>query len=353
MMTHFKLKNSNTPAPKVDQKLIDSMLNALINGASCSEAMTLSRYSANEIWAKNGDKINAQKDKGSIRFEGRLLKGGIWNEKTQNFIDASRHFTYALKNNTLEVSSVCQKQSFSIINYDKDKESFGIKLGFNPLKEVAVVINVASSMRDYVLALKEIALYLADHLLKSEDVKNYGLISLVSFAYYQANYLGTFNKAQDFADAVNKLTLMNAPTMMVNYALIEAMKHFTKDNGLKKEIYLISDGNPVDMRNSSYMLSLTQNLNRNIVKNSGGCEDNCVKIHSFALGKDLDYIKNLAQETKGKAFEISSVLDFKKSVLVLSNDGKAINPKEIGNEIIPSKTHKIYDPDDPDDNPPF
>ena len=98
------------------------------------------------------------------------------------------------------------------------------------------------------------------------------------------------------------------------------------------------------------MLYLTKNLNRNIVQNSGGSKKNWVTIHTLALSKNLNALKELTLAPGGNFYEPSSTYEFKKLLLRLCNNGKDVDPREI-NVIVPSKTHKIYDPDNPD-NPP-
>ena len=87
------------------------------------------------------------------------------------------------------------------------------------------------------------------------------------------------------------------------------------------------------------------------VKNTKDNADNRVKIHTFALSKDLDFLKKVAQITGGTYNEANNVYDFKKQILSVSNDGKPFDMRELNNEIRPSKTNKINDPDDPN-NPP-
>lgn len=349
MKAKFLTSSCENKLPKVDQQLIDSMLYELIYGVSCSQTMPLFTVSSNEIWVKSGETLNATKQRGKIRFVGRILQGGIWSDEKKLYMCPSKHFSYILEGCILTVNALCEKQSFYITDFDKDRADFGIKLTHKAGKEIALVVNLANSMRDYLFALREIAIYLGSHLFK--DSNTYTKVSLVGFSYYTADDYGTFTSAQSLAKALQALKINNVRTQMINYALILAMSNFTKDNTLSKELYLITDGEAVDMRNSEYMLELTKNLNKNIIKDHPEKKENWVKIHTFALGGDYDYLKNLAIQSNGQYHDPKSILEFKKQILVLSNDGKMVDPKEIGNEIRPNKTHKIYDPNDPD-NPP-
>jgi len=351
----FSLTYAKDPSiPEVDEKLIESKLRSLIYGFECSQMQKVSQFDSSVLWVKDKDKLNAQNISSKIRyirFAGEILNGGVWDLKTQSYVSADRQFMYFLKDSNLIVQSVCDKQQFALSNFDKQRDSFHLKLRTKPTKEIAIVINVADSMKDYVLAFKEIAPSLAKHIFKEgEDV--YAKITLVSFSSNDIKDFDDVFNVQDFVEEANTLQTANTQSQMINYALIKAMSHFTKDNGLEKEIYLITDSGLNDEENAQRMLKLTKNLNDNSVFNSGGSKENWVSIHTFSLRKNVSFLENLAQETGGNFYTPKSIYDFKKTLLKLSNDGKDVDPSEIHNEIIPSKTHKMYDPDDPDDNPP-
>lgn len=335
----------------IDEHYFNQMLYSLIFGASCDEkvAHQHSAFSPNTITVYNGSSIDGLKyDENSkqskiIRFAGNFLVGGI--KENANFISADRAISYALQNDTLSVKSVCDKQSFSILHFKNG--DFNIKLGTNPTKELAIVINANSSMQKYNAALKEIAPFIAQNIFK--DGQNYAKISLVFFSGLDSTELGTFYDEQSFTKALNKVKGRDAQTRMLNLSLIKAMSNFTKDNGLTKEIYLISNAEPSDMQNSQKVLTLTSNLNQNIVKNSKNKAQNLVKIHTFAIGADLKYLKDLAQATNGTYHKASNAYDFKKQILTTSNDGKDFDMRKIDKEIRINKAHKAYDPDNPDE----
>lgn len=351
----FSLSYAKDPSiPEVDEKLIENQLRSLIYGFECNTMQKVSHFDSSVLWVKDKDKLNAQNISNKIhyiRFAGEILNGGIWDTKAQAYVSPDRQFMYFLKDNNLVVQSVCDKQQFFLNNFDKQSDSFHLKLRTKPTKEVAIVLNVANSMRDYVLAFKEIAPNLAGHIFEdlSEDV--YAKITLVSFSSNDVKDFDDVFNTQDFVEETKTLQTTNTQSQMINYALIKAMSHFTKDNGLKKEIYLITDSGLNDTHNAQRMLKLTKNLNDNSVFNSKGSKDNWVKIHTFSLKQNVPFLENLSKETEGNFYTPKNVYDFKKILLTLSNDGKDINPSEIHNEIIPSKTNKIYDPDNPNDNP--
>ncbi|AWI34188.1 VWA domain-containing protein [Helicobacter apodemus] len=343
--------NTLAKIPEVDEKLIDTMLSRLIYGAKCDEMAMISHFDPSVLWVYDKDTVNIQKISDKIRylrFAGKILSGGI-SSGNSTYTSPGRDFFYTLNGTDLEVTSICDKQHLILSNYDKEKEPYNLKLREKPAKEVAIVINVANSMKDYIFAFKDIAPLIAQHILE-KDKDSYAKITLVSFSDYDVEDYDDVLSPSEFVENAKKLKALKSYTKFVNYALIKAMSHFTKDNGLKKEIYLITDGDPNDMGNVDKMLYLTKNLNHNIVQNSGGSKKNWVTIHTLALNKNLNALKELALATGGNFYEPSSAYEFKKLLLRLSNNGKDVDPREI-NVIIPSKTHKIYDPDNPD-NPP-
>ncbi|TLD86167.1 hypothetical protein [Helicobacter sp. MIT 05-5294] len=79
------------------------------------------------------------------------------------------------------------------------------------------------------------------HIFKDEIGEAYAKIKLVTFSSYDVKDFDDVIHIGDFINDVNALPTKRGSSKMVNCALITAMSHFTKDNGLKKEIYLITD----------------------------------------------------------------------------------------------------------------
>ena len=343
---------------KINEAYMDKALHTLIYGETCEDKSDRAKAeriiipAQGVINVKNNSTIDTAKytdaKTRAIAFLGDILHGGIYDTKQNLYISADRRFSYALNDSTLEIKAICEKQAFTLINFTNG--DFGLHLSKNPTKEVAIVINFNNSMWRYTGAFKDIASFVAKHILGEKD-KQYAKISLITFSYLWQQDLGTFYDTKSFANALSTAKGMESDTVVFNAALIKAMQNFTKDNGLKKEIYLITNGTPGDMRNAEKMLALTQNLNANIVKNTKDNVDNRVKIHTFALSPNLGFLKKVAQITGGTYNEANNAYDFKKQLLTLSNDGKPFDMRELDNEIRPNKTHKIYDPDDPHNKP--
>ena len=346
----------------IDEAYIDKELRALIYGADCADSVQIAPRSTSPkgaINANNNATIDSTKypdtKSRTIAFGGSVLYGGIF-DGTSNanaYLSADRKISYTLTSGTLdsgtlEVKAICEKQGFRIANFRNG--DFNIYLSKNPTKEVAIALNVNTSMSGYIEAFKEIAPFVAKHILGDRE-KQFAKISLITFSYSWVYDLGTFYDAQEFANALEKAKGIKSDTVVFNHALIKSMKNFTKDNGLKKEVYLITNGSPGDMLKADKMLAMIKNLNANITKNTATNADNRVKIHAFALSPNLEFLKNVAKITGGTYNEANNSYDFKKQILTLSNGGKPFDMGDIDNQIRPSKTHKIYDPDNPQDKP--
>lgn len=348
------METIGTDSPELNEDFINQQLRRLISGPDCDEPRMGRMYKPSQglIYVRDKDTVDGSRS-GRIMFEGQVLRGGI-REGDGQYLSDDRSFRYQLGEGSLTVTSVCTQQSITVTNFSRESQSLGINLSDKPEREVAIVLNLAKSMGEYVVAFKDIAPYVAAHILKPTLAPPiYAKLTLVTFTSLSKDDRGTFYKVDDFVRAVNGLKVLDSQTRMMNYALINGMANFTKDNKLRKEVILIADGLPDDPQNMERMLQLTQNLNQNIARNSGGCKDNCVKIHTIALAPDLEFLQKLAAVTEGQFFHAGNVFDFKKQLLSLCAGGKPFDMRELDNVIRPSKNHKMWDPDDPNDKPPL
>ena len=341
-------ENSNQP-PEINQEILDSLLKDLMQGQTCGpqSQQIVIQPSPQAIQARDGDTIDAGERTGFVVLDGERLRGGCLSTDG-TYISDNGKFQYTLQEQSLQVQAVCTGHAITITNFSQEQQGLGIKLCPEMGKEVSIVINSAASAQDFVAAFKRIARNVARHILKPEDKPRfYGKITLVSTSYLWTESLGTFYDEEEFTGAANQISTKNTETRMLFYALLTAMRHFTKNNRLKKEIYLITDGLPSDTKQQEAVLSLTQTINRNITRDDAGCTDYCVRIHTFALAQGLGYLKELAQTTGGTFHETTDVLEFKRQLLTLSNDGNPVHPGEMNNEIHYSKANKLWDPDNP------
>ncbi|MGX3045369.1 hypothetical protein [Helicobacter sp. T3_23-1056] len=308
------------------------------------------------IFAKNGDSIDANNYPNTlylnIIFNNDLLVGGIFDEAQKLYKSPDRELLYTLEGDTLTIKNIPQNQHFTITHFSDG--DFNIYLSKNPTKEVAIVLNTNKSMSNYISALKGIAPFVGEHILGDRS-KQFAKISLVTFTYIRLSERGTFYDVQDFANTLNGVNANNIASSdnMVNLSLIMGMRHFTNANGLKKEVFLITDGAADDPQNLQRVLSTAKNLKTHL---TGTDKDNLLKIHIFAIkpfnsrksaSENVRLLKNIANATGGTYNEIENVVELKEKVLLFSNDGKPFDKKEIGNEIRIIETHKIDDPDKP------
>lgn len=332
--------------PKIDEEYINAALYRLIDGASCDKTGEEQNKIMinNPIHVNNNDKLDASNLKGTLVFEGNALIGGIYDEQRTAYLSDDLAYSFHVKDNVLTVNSICSKQSFVVQNFDQSSTLLNLNLSKKPNKEIALVLCTTSSMNKYVFALKEIAPFFAKQLFKPQS---YTKVSIVKFANLRTDDLGTFYDPTGFVNALKNINTLDSDTRLLYYSCIKAMENFTKDNKLKKELYLLCNDVASDASRTKEMLKLTQNLNKNIIKNSKGSLDNCVKIHSFSLDKELDFLQDLAHITGGSFYYADNSYNFKKALLNQSSGG-TFDMREIDNEIRPAKNHKMHD----DDNPP-
>lgn len=331
---------------KIDDDFINVSLKRLIVGATCEEGKASKLLPQKGlIYVQDKQVLDASTLKGLLVFEGNILRGGIYEAKNNYYISDTRDYTYTMEGSDLCIASICSSQSFVLKNFDEKSNALGIKLSKNPTKEIGIVVCITKEMNGYIFALKEIAPFLAKHLFGGDGA--YAKVTLVSFAGFDANDIGTFYDVQGLVDAINALNVVDSHTRMLYLSIIKAMQNFTKDNGLQKEIYLISNAEESDPQNLKRMLPLTENLNRNIAKHSDGSKENCVQIHCFSVINSIDSFKELSRITNGHFYYAHNSYDFKKNLLTQSSGG-TFDMREISTEIRPSKTHKMHD-----DTPPM
>ena len=306
------------------------------------------------IIAKNGDVIDgngyANTTYYNIIFNNNVLVGGIFDDKQNLYKSPDREIIYTLSGDTLEIKDIPQNTRFTITHFSDG--DFNIYLSKNPTKEVAIVLNINKTMSNYLNALKDIAPFVGNHILGDRQ-KQFAKISLVTFTYIRLHDWGTFYETQDFVDALNGVgaNSIDSSDNMVNLALIMGMRNFTNVNGLKKEVFLITNGASDDPHNLDRMLSAAKGLKAQPTSED---KDNLLKIHIFAIKPfnsrkstdvNIALLESIANATGGTYNEIENVVELKEKVLLFSNDGKAFDKKEIGNEIRIIKTQKIEDPD--------
>ena len=334
----------------IDEKVVFEKLSNLINGMDCSkQSLEQHKEQQGVIYAKNGESIQSSSTDKRICFADRILNGGIL-QKDGSYISDDKQFIYSLDTSgtgLLRITSVCKKTSFTLVNFSQKNADFGIYLREKPYKEMGFVYCNTFSLHPYIKAFKEIAPYIAKRIYKP-DFFTKAIVN--DYKSMLANTLGPFYEPKSFDKAVQEISLNPQYLYLLNVAMIESMKHFTKDNGLVKEIYIFaSNPTPPDSFRAQTLLSTMKSLNRNITQGKQEQAINQVVFHSFALGEEVEFLQELSKDSGGKYYRVDSTLAFKKALLSHLDNGRMPEPKELGDDasIVPSKPEKIHD-----DNPP-
>ena len=115
------------------------------------------------------------------------------------------------------------------------------------------------------------------------------------------------------------------------------MRNFTKDNGLSKEIYLMTDEPGDDNERTQEVIDMAKNFGASILrsisaKSNSEHFDNSVKINVISINSDLQNLKIYAQETGGKFFQPNSLEELGDALFDLSNTGTNQNETIKGND---------------------
>ena len=330
----------------IDEAFFDAQLQGLVKGLCCDEGQK--PPAQNATYVKAGQVIDANKTKGPLVFENNTLTGGFYMKKEALYVSEDLRYSYIKGGASLVVESRCGGGHFEILNFDAKTRNLGIRLYEKPGKEIGLVICTVGTMDKYLFGLKEIAPFLAKHIFSDPD--SYTKVTLTAFAAFDYYPDGTFYEPDGLVKTINGLKLVDGTTTrMIGLSIINTMSNFTKDNGLKKEVYLITDREENDPQNFSRLIMLTKNLNYRLSPDGFKSESvpaNWVRINCFSLGRNIDSFRELSFVTRGKFFYTDSMYEFKKELLSQVSGGH-FDMREISTEIVPSKTHKIVDPDDP------
>ncbi|MDO4674207.1 hypothetical protein [Campylobacter sp.] len=336
-----------------DEKAVFAALNRLINGMSCEIRPKPQQVPQDGlIYASNGQAINAftEQSRRRISFEGRILHGGILQEDG-SYLSDDGEFIYTLDTSRvsiLSVRSVCEKNAFQIVNFSKQDLDFGLHLCEKPYKELGFIHCNTLSIKPYFKALQEIAPFIARRIFKGPEFFTKAIIN--DFKSKSGDILGAFYEAQSFTKAIQALPQNPQMLYLLNKAMIETMRHFTKHNGLAKELYIFATNpTPPDAFRAEAMLKMMKNLNANIIQGRPELAINQVVCHCFALGEDVEFLQNLSRDSGGKYHRTDTPLAFKRALLSQLDGGRMPDASELGKdaEIEIITPHKM-----PDDDPP-
>ena len=283
---------------------------------------------------------------GEVIFDGIKLNGGVWDENKQAYIDSSNNsISYKLNESTLTLTILKGNKTLTIKNYDINKQSLNISLSKNPGKEVAIVIDTTGSMYDDIEAAKESAKAIAQNIFRSNLNNNepnnknsevYSKISIVTFSDNNIKTLGSYNNYNSFQKGINQVYEQGGGREYHCAAILEGMSNFTKDNGLSKEIYLMTDESGDDNHRMSEVINKAKNFGSSISLRSAFNDkskfDNSVKINIISINNNHLNLKRLSDETNGLYLQPNSIDELKDALFDISNQGTSKDETIIGND---------------------
>ena len=284
----------------------------------------------------NGDTIFDSDHKGEVYFDGNLLVGGTWDENEQAYIDENnKDIKYTLNNGDLTVKF--DNKILNINDYDKAKQSLNINLAEQKGKEIAIVIDTTGSMQDDIDTAKQTARVIAENIFRTNsDQTQYSKISIVTFSNNSIKTIGTYTTISAFQSGINSVFIENGSKEYAMAALLEGMSNFTPDNGLSKEIYLMTDEPGDDNHRKSEVLARARDLKMGMAKMARNSDfnenyDNSVKINIISINSNLDHFKELSDQTGGSFFQPNSLSELEDALFELSNLGTSNSETINGN----------------------
>ena len=293
---------------------------------------------------KAGDKDIIQDDDdgaGSVEFDGNLLVGGTWDETEQCYIDDNnKNIKYTLNGNDSQGTLTVKfgDKTLTINNYSKEKQSLNINLAEQKGKEIAIVIDTTGSMQDDIDTAKQTARVIAENIFRTNsDQTQYSKISIVTFSDNSIKTIGTYTTISAFQSGINSVFIENGSQEYAMAALLEGMSNFTPDNGLSKEIYLMTDEPGDDNHRKSEVLARARDLKMGMAKMARNSDfnenyDNSVKINIISINSNLDHFKELSDQTGGSFFQPNSLSELEDALFELSNLGASKSETIIGND---------------------
>ncbi|MDD7423329.1 MAG: VWA domain-containing protein, partial [Campylobacter hominis] len=306
-----------------------------------------------------GDKDIIYDDKegdGEVYFNGIKLNGGAYDNNLKAYVDIDNsfiHYTLSGKsdNETLKVTNINTNETLIINNYNKNlhnqtgKSYLDINLTEDLGKEVAIVIDTTGSMSDDIDAAKESAKAIAQNIFRSNLNNNepnnknsevYSKISIVTFSDNNIKTLGSYNNYNSFQKGINQVYEQGGGTEYHCAAMLEGMSNFTKDNGLNKEIYLMTDESGDDNHRMDEVIYKAKNFGSLISFKSAFSNkskfDNSVKINIISINHNQSHLKKLSDETGGMYLQPNSIEELKDALFDISNQGTNKNETIIGND---------------------
>lgn len=304
-----------------------------------------------------GDKdiIEDSDGKGEVYFNNTQLIGGILDkDKSSNsikvYLSEDKNIEYHLDENS-KVLKVIDKNNnnaeLTINNFNKEEKSLNINLADNLGKEVAIVIDTTGSMWDDIETTKSKALTIAKNIFRENSSKDlaqsntFSKISIVTFSDNNIKTIGTYYNYNSFQSGINSVNIENGGTEYHCAAMIEGMSNFTKDNGLDKQIFLMTDESGDDNHRMDEVIAMANNFGKEMTtftrmmssftNSSKIIYDNSVKINVISINSNLSHLKRLSDETGGLFLQPNSLNELEDALFDASNLGTNKSETIIGN----------------------
>ncbi|PSM51237.1 von Willebrand factor type A (vWA) domain-containing protein (lipase domain) [Campylobacter blaseri] len=288
-------------------------------------------------YAGDKDIIEDSDGKGEVHFNNINLTGAKEKvkDKKDTYEDDKFIYKYNESSLTLKVLTKDEKQSLTIKNYKKDEKSLGINLIDKLGKEVAIVIDTTGSMGDDIQTAKNNAKLIANNIFKSNTDKNvYSKISIVTFSDNNIRTIGTYDNYASFQSGINSVNIEYGGREYHCAAMIEGMRNFTPNNGLSKEIYLMTDEGGDDNHRMNEVIAMANNFGVSLSRSldNSNVYDNSVKINIISINSNMEHLKNYSDKTGGLYFQPNNLDELADALFDASNLGTNSNETIIGNE---------------------
>ena len=304
-------------------------------------------------YANDKDIITDSDGKGEVYFNNTQLIGGIFDkDKSSNsikvYLSEDKNIEYHLDENS-KVLKVIDKNNaeLTINNFNKEEKSLNINLADNLGKEVAIVIDTTGSMWDDIETTKSKALTIAKNIFRENSSKDlaqsntFSKISIVTFSDNNIKTIGTYYNYNSFQSGINSVNIENGVTEYHCAAMIEGMSNFTKDNGLDKQIFLMTDESGDDNHRMDEVIAMANNFGKEMTtftrmmssftNSSKIIYDNSIKINVISINSNLSHLKRLSDETGGLFLQPNSLNELEDALFDASNLGTNKSETIIGN----------------------
>ena len=200
-------------------------------------------------------------------------------------------------------------------------------------------------MWDDIETTKSKALTIAKNIFRENSSKDlaqsntFSKISIVTFSDNNIKTIGTYYNYNSFQSGINSVNIENGVTEYHCAAMIEGMSNFTKDNGLDKQIFLMTDESGDDNHRMDEVIAMANNFGKEMTtftrmmssftNSSKIIYDNSVKINVISINSNLSHLKRLSDETGGLFLQPNSLNELEDALFDASNLGTNKFDKDI------------------------